>query len=508
MKKRQISQIKMGSLISYASIVIGIITGFLYTPWMVKQIGQSNYGLYTLATSLISFFVMDFGLGAAVTRFVSKYHAEGDQTAVNDVVNAVFRLYLIIDLLIVLVLVAVFFFLGDIYDSLTGPEMEQFKSLYIMVAVFNVVVFPFTPAAGILTAYEKFVQLKLCDIVHKLFTVVLVIVALNISTGVIWVVAANIISGLVAVIARLIMLTRYTKVKINLHTKTEKELYNQLFSFTLWTTIISIMQRFGYNIAPSILGITAGSVEIAVFSPAVTLEGYFFMVGAAVGGMFLPRVSQFIAQKQEQRVLDLMIKIGRFQVLVLGLIYIGFVCIGKDFMVLWMGPEYTKSYYCAILVLFPLIISSSLEIGNTTLIAKGILNYQAIAMIFSTSAGLIMSYVLSTYYGAIGVCVGLTLAALARAIFMAFICQKKGGISILRFIKETYLRAVPLYAASAVVSLLLIRVITLDGWIGLAVKAVVITAVFVFAAFLLYLSAEERRKILSLRRKTHGTTVN
>ena len=85
-------QIKFGAVMSYFTIAFNMIAGLLYTPWMIEQIGQSNYGLYTLATSLITLFVMDFGMSAAVTRFISKYNAAGDQRAVNDFLGIVFKL--------------------------------------------------------------------------------------------------------------------------------------------------------------------------------------------------------------------------------------------------------------------------------------------------------------------------------------------------------------------------------------------------------------------------------
>ena len=50
------NQIKLGAIISYLSIGFNILAGLLYTPWMVQQIGKSNYGLYTLATSLITLY--------------------------------------------------------------------------------------------------------------------------------------------------------------------------------------------------------------------------------------------------------------------------------------------------------------------------------------------------------------------------------------------------------------------------------------------------------------------
>ena len=77
-------QIKLGAMLSYFTIAFNIVAGLIYTPWMITQIGQSNYGLYTLATSLITMFLVDFGMSAAVTRFVAKYNAEKDQEKVNN----------------------------------------------------------------------------------------------------------------------------------------------------------------------------------------------------------------------------------------------------------------------------------------------------------------------------------------------------------------------------------------------------------------------------------------
>ena len=67
-KKIKISQVKIGAMVSYMALAVSIITGLLYTPWMVARIGQANYGLYTLANSLIGIFVLDFGLGSACSH--------------------------------------------------------------------------------------------------------------------------------------------------------------------------------------------------------------------------------------------------------------------------------------------------------------------------------------------------------------------------------------------------------------------------------------------------------
>ena len=70
-KKDNNFQIKIGAIISYFSIIFNILVGFIYTPWLVREIGKSDYGLYTLAMSVITFFLMDFGISGTISRFIS-----------------------------------------------------------------------------------------------------------------------------------------------------------------------------------------------------------------------------------------------------------------------------------------------------------------------------------------------------------------------------------------------------------------------------------------------------
>ena len=165
------NQLKAGATISYLSLGINIITGLLYTPWMINSIGRTNFGLYTLAMSVISLFVFDFGLSAAVTRFIAKYLAMDRQDLANKCLGLVYKLYIYIDIVLFLALVIVYFFIPQIYEELTPDEIERFKVVYSIAAVYSVLSFPFIPVNGILTAHEKIVQLKLADIFQKLFIV-------------------------------------------------------------------------------------------------------------------------------------------------------------------------------------------------------------------------------------------------------------------------------------------------------------------------------------------------
>lgn len=494
MRKFKFDQLKMGAFISYFTMVFNIFAGLLYTPWMVSKIGQADYGLYTLANSLIAIFMLDFGLGSAVSRFVSKYRAEENDEAIRNIMGVIYKLYLIIDVGILAALSVVYIFIGRIYAELTVAELEKFRTLFIIVGAYQVIAFPFAPLDGLLNAYEKFIQLKICSLLYRLLSVFAVVGVLIFSSDVRVIILTNVLAHLATVLMKFIFARCYIPTRANFAAK-GAALYKTLFSFTAWTTVISVMQRFTHSFAPSVLGMTSGALEIALYAPAVTLEGYFYTLGMSVNGLFMPRVSKFIANKQEDNILKLMIKVGRYQAVLMGLAYIGFICVGKEFMHLWMGPDYTKSYYLAVIILFPTLISATQQIAKTTVIAKKLIKYQAICMIFTGVMGLAISYLLSIRIGAAGVCIGTAVTSLVNIACMNVIYKKKAGINVFAFYKECYLKLIPCYGISALLGAAVMKCVPLSGWSGLVVRSGLIVAVFAVAIVCIYLTKDEKRQL-------------
>ena len=93
-------QVFGGALLSYSAIIFNIISGLLYTPWMIHSIGDDQYALYTLAMSIINIFLMDFGIGSAVTKFLSNYYARGEFEKANQFMGLVYKVFFVISALI------------------------------------------------------------------------------------------------------------------------------------------------------------------------------------------------------------------------------------------------------------------------------------------------------------------------------------------------------------------------------------------------------------------------
>lgn len=436
-------QIKLGAIVSYIAIAFNMIAGLIYTPWMITKIGQGNYGLYTLATSLITMFVMDFGMGAAVSRFISRYNAEGNQKAVNNFLGVVYKLYLGIDIIIFTALIIIYFFIDVIYVNLSAQEIETFKILYTIVGMFSVISFPFTNLNGILTAYEKFIQLKLCDLFNKVFIIVTMIIALINGQGVYALVTINAIAGLLTIIIKLIIIHNKTKVKINI-SFFDKSLLKSIFGFSLWTTIGSVAQRLIFNITPSIIAAVSitGSSGVAIFGLSSTIEGYVYTFATAINGMFMPRISKIIVSgKKDQELMPLMIKIGRIQLMIIGIITVGFIALGRSFVVdIWRKPDFVLSYWCAVFLIIPSVFYLPMQIANTTLIVENQVKLQAEVFVAMGIINVLCSMVLSKLFGALGASISIFIAYTVRTILMSVIYQKKLNINMMMFFRETFLK--------------------------------------------------------------------
>lgn len=474
------SQIKMGAVISYLAIAVNCVTALLYLPWMAGVIGQTNYGLYMLASSFISLFMVDFGLGSAVSRFLAKYRAEGRKEEADYFMSVIMKLYLLIDAGICIVLFILWFFLDRIYTGLEPAEISVFRTLYLIVGFFSIISFPFEPLSGVLTAYEKFIQLKICDMGQKLFSVALIVMALLLGYGVEAVVLANAASSLIFIVMKAIIVFMQIPVRIRLHTaKRNDGVIWEMLSFSIWTTVSTLASRCIFSLASSILGILSNSREIAVFAPASALEGYFFSFAAAVNGMFLARISKYVAKNEEDRIFDLMVKIGRYQLIALGLIYTEFICVGREFMVLWMGREYEKAYYCAILLFLPDFFMYTEQIANTMVIAKNEIKRQAIGSVFMAVICVGVSVRLCGKLGALGSSIGIMCGFLFMFFYMNVVYSKRLGIDIRRFFKEAYLGYFIPFGVSLVISSMIIeRGYTQSGWIHFGVKCCLVGLIY------------------------------
>ena len=93
-KNMAINQLKAGAFLSYISIILNNIIGLLYMPFMLRMMGQNEYGLYSLVASVVAYLtVLDLGFANAIVRYTAKFRSEHKINEQYEMFGMFFILY-------------------------------------------------------------------------------------------------------------------------------------------------------------------------------------------------------------------------------------------------------------------------------------------------------------------------------------------------------------------------------------------------------------------------------
>ena len=100
---KKVNELRAGVILSYINLAIGTIIPLVYTPVMLRVLGQAEYGLYSLSNSVIGYLsLLSFGLGSTIVRYVSKYRAENNKKMEEKTIGLFIILYVILALLVLI----------------------------------------------------------------------------------------------------------------------------------------------------------------------------------------------------------------------------------------------------------------------------------------------------------------------------------------------------------------------------------------------------------------------
>lgn len=500
------NQIKRGAFFSYIGIGVNTLAGLIYTPWMINQIGTSDYGLYALALSVVNFFLFDFGLGSVVSRYISLYRAKNQEEKISDLLGAVAKIYIFLDLIIASILFIILMNIESIFVEMSLVEIQKLKNVFLLIAVFSLFSFPLIPVGQIYVGFEKFSEIKIFNLIAKLTTVFTIVLALCFGGGLYVLVIVNTFGNLVFKIAEFLYIYVYMHRKKALHINFKYRNYDftkKILRFSIWVTIIGVCARLVININPSILGALSGTEQVSLFSIGSSIEGYVWTFSNAMNGLFLPKVTRLsIADESEKGVNNLMIKVGRIQLIIVGGIIAGLFCFGKEFFVIWLGEEFIASYYVALLLIVPGIVTLTQDIAVNYLMAINEIKWRAVDFISTAAISVILSFVLSPRYGAIGAAFAVFLGlVLGHIILMNIIYKKKFNIDVCFFFKNCHLKYVPIMFVMVLLGIGFQSIFP-SGNLGIFIaKAVAWGVCYLIITWFFFLSKGEKVMFKNLLRK-------
>lgn len=493
-----ISQIKSGALLSYVVLVLNNLVGLLYTPFMLRMMGKSEYGLYSIAASIVAYLtILDLGFGNAIVRYTAKFRAENKQEEQYEMFGMFFLLYCGIGLIALLAGGFLYWNAENIFDaSMTANELSRTK-IILALMVFNLAItFPFSLFGSIITAYEQFVFQKVIAIVRIILNTATMIVLLNLGYKAITMVVVATVFNVLTLGLNFWYCKHYLKIKLKF-ARFQWNFLKEVSVYSFWIFLNAIMDRIYWSTGQFVLGAYAGTVVVAVFAVAIQLEHMYMSFSSAISGVFLPKVTAMAVRESDGRAIsDLFIKTGRIQYCVMILVLTGFFLFGRQFIRLWAGEGYDDAYIISMLFFVPLTVPLIQNLGITILQARNQMKFRSLLYLFISLLSLGAQIPLSKYYGGIGCACAIAGAlVLGQILVMNVYYQVKQKIDIVGFwIEIIKMSIVP--AVLTVLTYYVLQQYALDTVVKLVAGIVLYLVVYLPLFFKLSMNAYERDLIL------------
>lgn len=305
-----INQLKAGAFLSYVSIGLNMVVGLLYTPYMLRMLGQSEYGLYSLASSIIAYLtVLDLGFGNAIVRYTAKFRSEGKEREQQEMFGMFFLLYIGIGLVAVIAGSLLALNVERIFSvNMTASEVYRTR-IMLWLMTFNLAfTFPMSIWGSIMTAYERFVFQRLVSIVRSALNPVVMILLLVVGYKSVAMVVVTTLFN----VATLFTHFYYCRCKLFIELRFGRfnpSFLKEVSVYSFWLFLNAIMDRIYWSTGQFVLGMYRGTVTVAVYSVAIQLTHMFMLFSSAISGVFLPKVTAMVTRGGSDRdISDLFIR--------------------------------------------------------------------------------------------------------------------------------------------------------------------------------------------------------
>lgn len=498
-----INQRKAGVILSYAGEIVKILVNLVYTPIMLRLLGQSEYGLYQLVYSVVSYLsLLSLGFGSSYLRFYSRYKAQNDEDGVAKL-NGMFML--IFCSISVICIFCGTVMLGNIRSifgkGLTEEEYATAKVLMGLLIINLALTFPNSVFNCSITAHEKFLFQKLLILLQNLFSPFLTLPLLIMGYGSIGMVSittfltfAILISNMFYCFKKLYIRFAFRGLQISI--------LKEMWVFTFFIFLNQIIDQINWSIDKFLLGRFAGTTAVAIYGVGGQINTLYLQFSSSVSNVFVPKVNRIVAESNDDvQLTRLFTKVGRIQFMVLGLILTGFVFFGIPFIKIWAGPEYSASYAVALLLIIPVTVPLIQNLGIEIQRAKNMHKARAVVYLVIAIANIFISIPLIKLMGPAGAALGTAISLIVgNIIFMNWYYHARIGMNMFYFWKEIA-KFIPALIAPCVVGIAIMEFVDITSLVKLGVFAIAYMAVYGLSMFFLGMNFEEKQLVMGPIRK-------
>lgn len=323
--------------LTYLNIALTTLVGLFLTRFVLREVGQHDYGLWLLVIQLTVYLTMlDFGVVALLPRDVAllaaREHKDGAVGALASHVGAMLRLVLWQLPVVALTAVVIWMVVPSQWLGVRAP-------LALMLAAF-VVAFPLRAFQGILTGLQDLTFVGITGLLGWLASAAATVSLLLMGYGLYALATGWMIQQIVVPVAYWLRLRRTFRAALPsaLPGISWKDARAQLLH-ALWVSLGNVAHILVNASDVIVVGALLGPAAVVPYVITGKLMGVLANVPITIANASSPALSDLLVRESHERVARALSVLTQTVVIVSGAVACGILAVNEEFIRLWVGPQ-------------------------------------------------------------------------------------------------------------------------------------------------------------------------
>ena len=408
---------------NYVRQLLQIVVLVLLTPYIVRQVGTDDFGLWSLIQATIGLLgLMDLGFSTSVVKFVAEARGKGDAARLRQLTATFFWQYTALG---AAMLAATLLLLGPLPGLLDLPEgrVESARLVFLLVGLRAALGLPLGLFAGILVGYQKQVLSNLCRVVGTVSYGLVAWWALAVSPSIETLSWASLATGVGANVLSLVLCLRHAPGMSLSPAQFRWGMIREISTFSLWFFLIQVSLLIATRVDTIIINGVLPLAAVAVYTVAIRVAEKASALCRQLTNALTPVIAELRGAGEESNIRAVFLKGSMLSVALSAPILVGLAWLAEDLCVAWMGEDFRGAGLPCQLLGAALV---GLVHGNTENILSmtGHQKHLALATLGGQALNLALTLALIKPLGLAGVALA---AVLAQAAVQLLAIQPKAG---------------------------------------------------------------------------------
>ncbi|HKV38098.1 MAG TPA: oligosaccharide flippase family protein [Blastocatellia bacterium] len=395
-------KLAIGSSSNSAYLLATAAVSFLITPFLVRRLGDHQYGVWTLVVVFTGYYgVLELGLSSAVGRFMAGALGAGDRDRSNAVFNTALLIFGSAGGL-VLVLSGVASVLTPLIVHNSG-DATVFREAILILGLQAALDFPLRACRGVLQAHLRFGTVAGTDLITLFLRTLLVVGLVLRGYSVVGLATATLVALLPALFLYPYFISRdlpFLRLSVR---QWRPALAKELFSYGLYSFLGYVGGVLRAKVTPFIVASFLGIRIVTHFRMAGMASGYYAELVAALIGVFQPLLSQ---QEGAGNLLGMhrtTLFATKIALCISGFFAFGAIAFGKVFLARWVGDAYLDAYPCMVLLVLSQALAVSQRPSTFAIFAMARHQFLGLLVVMEGVGNIVLSLLLVRHWGLTGV---------------------------------------------------------------------------------------------------------